>query len=191
MGSEGCCDRRSLPRMSTCGSIDDMTNSSNIFEVPKVPAQELYDLWLAEQRDPSDARFLDAVREMDPADRKAVRRVFERVGVEDNGDWIDVLDPTGHPKVWFRGRSEYVTKVMWTLFHGRKVPAGQSVVRAAGHIHSVHPDHLELLSRSLAISLAMRRVTPEKKLEERRLLMKYRSHVYTQQQIDDATGYVA
>ena len=168
-----------------------MTNSPNKFKTPSVPAQELYDLWLAEQRDPSDSRFLEAIREMDPPDRKAIRRMFERVGVEDNGDWIDVLDPVGHPKVWFRGQSSYVTRVMWSLFHGTSVPAGQSVVRATGHVHSVHPDHLELMSRSLAVSLGMRRATSEKRLEERRLLMKYKSDIFTQEEIDQATGYVA
>lgn len=163
-----------------------MTNSPNTFVKPKVGVDELYALWQAERRDPTDPRFLDAVREMAPDDRKGIRRVFERVAVdEETGDWIDILDPVGYPKVWFRGRSEYVTKVMWSLFNGRNVPKHESVLRIKGHLHSVHPDHLELVSRGMAVSLGKRR-SSDKTADAKRILMKFSDH--SEAEIDEALG---
>ena len=148
-----------------------MTKSSNNIAVT---ADELYALWRKEERDPTDIGFLTAIRKLDRLDRLAVRRIFERIEVdEETGDWIDISDPVGSPKVWFRGRSEYVNKVVWTLFHGGPVPMGKAVSRIDGHLCSLHPEHLRLMSRGQATALGVARKAA-KRQEEVRLLMKYK-----------------
>jgi hypothetical protein len=160
-----------------------MTNSSNNIAVS---ADELYKLWRKEERDPTDVGFLTAIRKLDRLDRLAVRRVFERIAVdEETGDWIDVNDPVGNPKVWFRGRSEYMNKVVWTLFHGGDVPTGKAVSRIDGHLHSLHPGHLRLMSRGQATSLGVAR-KHAKRIDAYRLMCKYTDH--SEEDILEALG---
>lgn len=147
-----------------------MTETSNIF--PVTP-DELYELWQREERDPTNIDFINAVRKLPPQDRVAMRRVFDRIVIdEETGDWIDQFEPVATPRMWFRGKTQYVSKVVYELWYGKPVPSGKSVSRIDGHLHSLHPGHLRLMSRGQASSIGMLR-KDEKRKDAVRLLVKF------------------